>query len=213
MTTTSKIEKTCAVCSKKSEYETAASTQAQGPSDLDLRPPPPTRNTLHLQMQECPGCGYCVADVAKVRDGINALVKSEAYQKILKDKRPQLVNRYLAASFLAEKSGVLDAAGHLAVRAAWAADDAKAIDVAKQCRLHAVALLDKQASDGSGHEEAMMTDLLRRAGELVRAKVMCDRGLSVTRDPIVRKVLQLEAKLIQVKDVEAHRMDEVGSAP
>jgi hypothetical protein len=209
MTTTSKIKKTCAVCGRESEFEIAASTNTQGPSDLDLRPPPMTRNTLHLQMQECPGCGYCVADVATARDGMKALVKSEAYQKILKDKRPQLVNRYLAASFLAEKSGVLDAAGHLAVRAAWVADDAKASDLAKQCRLQAVALIDAQASDGSGHEEAMMTDLLRRAGELVRAKVMCDRGLSVTRDPIVRKVLQLQAKLIQAKDLEAHRMDEV----
>jgi hypothetical protein len=209
MTTLHQDQKTCGVCGAKSTHTVMGSSNTMGAADLDLRPPPMLRDTLPLQMQECPKCGYCVADIGRARDGVKELVCSAAYAKVLKDPgRPALCNRFLAASFLAEKSGVRESAGHLAVRAAWAADDAGAADVARACRLHAVSLLDGVAGDEPGHTEALLVDLLRRAGELERARVMCDRGLGVTSDPAVQKVLELQAKLITSADTAVHRLDE-----
>lgn len=199
----------CGVCGVTHDQHMLISTNSFAAPDLDLRPAGAARSTLVHRVQICPSCGYCAPVVETASDGMKALVREDAYRRILNDqKRNPLTTRFLAASFLAEKVGDTEHAAQLAVYAAWAADDAEEEDTAIECRLLAVSLLNRVPSDGSGSREMLTTDLLRRAGELEGARARCRRGLEVAAGGVIRQVLELQARLIEAGDTRIHRLDE-----
>ena len=58
----------CAICGDEAEHALLGSTNAFGPYDLDLRPPPMARHTMQFWVQACPTCGYTAADISKAKE-------------------------------------------------------------------------------------------------------------------------------------------------
>ena len=58
MTTYFTAEYTCAVCGRTHKFRVVGSTNSFGSPDLDLRPAPMQRDTIHTWVQTCPDCGY-----------------------------------------------------------------------------------------------------------------------------------------------------------
>lgn len=118
------IEKTCAICGSTSRHQVLESTDTMGAPDLDLRPGPMARWTLAEQIQQCPRCGYCAADISEATDAARGVVQNEAYQAELeRADYPKLTRRFLCASFVLSVQGEDGAAGRAALMGAWAADD------------------------------------------------------------------------------------------
>jgi hypothetical protein len=124
VTTTYPVEKTCAICGTTSRHHVLGSTNTMGAPDLDLRPAPMARWTLTEQIEQCPQCGYCAADISVATDAARRVVQNEAYQEELRRADyPTLTRRFLCASFILSVQGEDGAAGRAALMGAWAADD------------------------------------------------------------------------------------------
>jgi hypothetical protein len=67
-------------------------------------------------------------------------------------------------------------------------------------------------SSQDGASEAIVTDVLRRAGRSGEAKKVIDVTLTKDVHEFVRKVLIFEKTLIQNGDIKGHGLDEVSEA-
>jgi hypothetical protein len=124
LTTMYPVEKTCAVCGVTSRHHVLGSTNTMGAPDLDLRPAPMARWTLGQQIQQCPQCGYCAADISETTDKAREVVRNEAYQAELdREDYPALTRRFLCASLILSVLEDDAAAGRAALMGAWVADD------------------------------------------------------------------------------------------
>ena len=124
MTTMFFVDATCAVCGAVSQHNEVSSTNTMGPPDLDLRPAPMARWTLAEQVQQCPECGYCAADISVATESARRVVDNEAYQAQLeREDYPELTRQYLCASLILSVDGNDAGAGRAALMGAWAADD------------------------------------------------------------------------------------------
>jgi hypothetical protein len=218
MTLAVQKEKKCAVCGKASMHGYLASTSVLGPSDLDSRPAPMLRSAIRYKIQACPSCGYCASDISEMVEKAPEIIRSDSYQQQLNNSEfPRLANRFLCNSLIQEGVGEYKNAGWLSVHAAWVCDDAgDGFDAsAKNCRKRAVALFQKVKEKRenlykrAGDDEALMTDLLRRAGEFESALSICEEGLKKEPEKIVLCILQLEKALIQNQDVGCYTIPEI----
>jgi ssDNA-binding Zn-finger/Zn-ribbon topoisomerase 1 len=221
VTTIKKETKKCVLCGKTSKHDIWMSTNAFGASDLDTRPPEMERSTIFMWVQRCPHCGYCAPDISdakRIKD-INEpseMVRGNPYQEQLKDPNyPDLANSFLCWSVLRESANDFITAGWASIHAAWVSDDdVKSGAVAKNCRIRAVALLQKARDKGQGSAkqigaaEALLTDLLRRSGQFGLALSMCEEGLKKKTNDIISSVLRLEKELIAKKDAACHTIPE-----
>ena len=69
MTTIIEEEVTCAVCGMKQTVQEMGSTSSFGAMDLDTRPPPLRRSTMHLWVHECGECGYVAPELGTAAEG------------------------------------------------------------------------------------------------------------------------------------------------
>ena len=124
MTTFFTEPKTCAVCGVDFDVTVLGSSTQLAPPDLDLRPGEMVRSTIDHWVQECPSCGYCMADVSVAQPHAAALVRSTDYQTLRKgsDYNP-LASRFLRCGTILEASADYVAAFNSVLRAAWACDD------------------------------------------------------------------------------------------
>jgi len=207
----------CGVCGEESPHLVLVSTSQMGYCDLDLRPAELMRSTMPLWVQRCPKCGYCAPDISLADEIAKRVVESDAYQEQLNNPLyPELANSFLCAAMVLENyDGGLAVAGWNALHAAWVCDDEEN-EMAASCRLKAVDLFEKALSQGEtfyedqpGTREALLTDLLRRAGEFERAKVICEQGLASNPDELISRVLNYQLKLLEAGDTEAHNVFEV----
>jgi hypothetical protein len=88
----------CGECGETSSQFVLTSTSSFGPSDLDTRPAEPARSTLWLEVQRCPDCAYCAADITE-KPGLDAhkTLGSDLYRSQLSDASyPELATPFSA---------------------------------------------------------------------------------------------------------------------
>ena len=215
MTTILRKEKVCALCGKLSEHSEIGSTSVFGSPDLDTRPPEMKRSTIDMWIQACPFCGYCAPDISEIIEKATEVVRSESYQRQLSDPEfPKLANAFLCFSQLQEHAGNFAGAGWASVCAAWVCDDAGFEMAARKCRVGAVSLWQEAKEKGqrfaeqAGAEEAIVVDLLRRAGLFELALKICEDGLKKSPDKTITNILQYQKRLINNADAGRHTVAE-----
>jgi len=115
---------------------------------------------------------------------------------------------------VAEHAGSLPDGARASIHAAWACDDACKADAATRCRHEAVRLIHalhdrgETLSEQPRADEAILTDLLRRAGRFEEALDVVDGFIGEVADPVIRAVLGYQKGLISRADIAAHRVEE-----
>lgn len=217
MTTVHPIEQQCAVCGTTDKYILLTSTNSFGVPDLDTRPPEMMRSTIGLWVQRCGSCGYCAPDITKGSPALSTVIHSVPYQTQLRSPDfPELANSFLCWSLIQQDQGDFASAGWASLRAAWACDDTGDESAAVQCRLRAANLLQKARqvhqtfASQSGAEEALLADILRRAGQFDGAIQICDAGLAKESalQPVIVDILDLQKRLIRKADTACHQVRE-----
>jgi hypothetical protein len=215
MTTYAEQEKTCFICGEINVYKAIASTNRFGHSDLDTRPPEMERSTIHCWIQRCPSCSYCAPDISNGPEIATKVVKSDAYLKQRDDSSyPELANKFLCWAIIKEAKGDTGGAGWTAVQAAWACDDADEESAANESRRRAVSLFEKARSNGSsfangsGVQEAILADLLRRSGQFDKVETVCQTGLEEGPEAMVKIILHFQQSLARRKDADCYTIAE-----
>jgi uncharacterized protein (DUF2225 family) len=223
MTTIYPTQVTCAQCGTETEFMEVGSTSIFGSPDLDLRPAPLARHNLSYQVQQCPNCGYCAVDVSTPLESEAAkkLLSSDGYQSQLYHADfPELANQFVCLALLLEAEGNLNATAWAYLSAAWACDDEGNDVLARHCRVRAAEYfqqspvdedqddLDDDDPEEKGSQEALLTDVLRRAGQLDLAQAVCEQGLRVATSDVLQAVLRYEQSLISRQDTDCHTIEE-----
>ncbi len=211
--------KTCFLCGTESVYTGVISTASLGSTDLDSRPPEPERSSLSYWIHSCPSCRYCAPDLSEGDKAYEAVVKSDAYRKTLENSAyPRLANQFLCWSLLQESQKDYQKAGWGAIHAAWACDDAGFEEGATAARKKASDLFMKARENGqwfaedAGLEEAILVDLLRRAGQFDEALKICLERLKKEPEETVRIILQYQKTLIEKLDSQGHTVSDAMKA-
>jgi len=215
MTTIGTRQLTCAVCGHTDRFTVLASSNRFGAPDLDSRPPEMLRSTIRLWIQTCPVCGYCAPDVSQPPPpGAADLVRSSAYQALLnRPDMPRLANQFLCWASLQDVSDPVRA-GWARLHAAWACDDAGNQTAARACRLQAAEIWQRALDTGAqllpetGADYALLTDLLRRAGQFEAAQAMCEKGLAQTPGQPVHAILKFQQILLARQDTACYSVAE-----
>lgn len=215
MTTLETIADECRICGTLSEHNAIASTHASGPADLDTRPPEAVRSCIAYGIRRCPSCGYCAPTLSKGPEEAADILKSDKYRDQLhSDAYPEIANRFLCWAIIQEEVGEFATAGWSAVRAAWVCDDEGASEAADLCRLQAVRLFGRASqagvvfAGGRGADEALLADLLRRAGHFDEIDKLVESGLQRKPDMHLSRVLRLQKELADRGDRDRHTVDE-----
>ncbi len=216
MTTLWTEQTKCVVCGKDSEQTIISSTITFGLPYLDLRPAPLQRYAIEHYIQKCPHCGYCAP---RIFEGILEefyVIKSDSYQKQLRNTDfPELVNSFLCYSLIEQSMARFASAGWNCLYAAWICDDANNNILATDCRKKAVILFQKAREakqvfgEEPGVEEAIMADPMRRSGQFKAALHICDEGLNITSDKTVSDILHFQKTLIAQSDTKCHNVSEI----
>jgi len=215
MTTMFKGTVNCRICSKKSEHDIIVSTNTFGSLDLDTRPPAHMRYTINTWVQRCPHCGYCASNIEKVSKAVDSRINSQKYQYQLgSSKYPELASSFLCKAMLENVNGDLAQSTWTTIHAAWACDDSRDDQSAKQCRIQAVNLIreaelsGQTISDEPGADLAITVDLLRRAGHFNEALKMIEHKQGEIEDEMIRNILEFQKDLISRYDTSCHAINE-----
>jgi len=213
MTTLAQFERRCAICGATSTQTEMVSTTVFGSPDLDFRPPPLVRDSLGAEVQECPGCGYCAGNIAQAPRNARTTVRSARYRRQRRNRRyPSLANRFLCWALVEEGVRRYSQAGHTAVRAAWACDDADARHAARRCRDLTVSLFLKarsrkqQFAQLRGTEDLLLVDLLRRAGHFAEGIRQANTRLRRRITAADAAILRFQLTLLAEKDTSVHQL-------
>ena len=228
MTTIYPVEQVCAVCGATSTHNTIGSTNTMGPSDLDMRPAPMERWTLEEQIQCCPHCGYCAADISEATEAARGVVANDAYRdELRREGYPELTCRYLCASLILSVDGRDGQAGRAALMGAWAADDAadtreaatgqNARAAASHCRRLAIGYFEADRRSGltfaadENTADTVLADLHRRVGDFDAARGCVQACMARGADGFLQEVLGFQLRLIDARDTTCHNAGEVGA--
>lgn len=194
------------------------STSAFGPSDLDTRPPEMERSTISAWVQQCPECDYCSRSLGEAPAGAQTVVDSPEYRRqLIHPDYPELANAFLCLRMISEVSGSWSDAAWASIHAAWACDDDARPEAATKCRIEAIRLITalhnraERLAEDPGADEAILTDLLRRAGKFDEALDVVDRSLLQDYHRIILAVLRFRRGLISAGDAAAHLISETDS--
>jgi len=208
-------KKTCFLCGTESTHTGVISTASLGSTDLDSRPPEPERSSLSYWIHTCPSCRYCAPDLSEGEKTYEDVVKSDEYRKVLEDSAyPRLAGQFLCWSLLQESQNEFEKAGWGAIHAAWACDDAGFEEGATASRKRAAELLMKARKNGqwfaedAGMEEAILVDLLRRAGRFDEALNICRERLKKEPEETVKVILLYQQALIDKLDTRRHTVSD-----
>ena len=221
MTTMLSQDATCAVCGTVSTQEILMSTSSFGASDLDLRPPPLARETLSLEVQRCPSCGYRASNLEEASAEAGSVVESDGYRRQAQDPRfTPLANDFLCLAMLHEASGDRASAGLATLRAAWACDDAGNEEAADTVRGLTADHLRAAQPEGArfardpATETCLLVDVLRRCGRFHEARAELDRVDMTDADDLTRQILRFQRKLVDAADRSRYTVaDASGQTP
>lgn len=164
--------KTCAICHKEYHYQELQDSTSFGLRDLDTRPPGMMRNMIHLMVQKCPYCGYANDDISKNIDHIEEVqIQDATYQTILHDEKINFaIKKCILSGMLYEKKNAKKA-GMMYLKAAWLADDAKKVEVAKKMRSKSIRYLENALIENENEViRLIIVDLYRRIGMFDEAR-------------------------------------------
>lgn len=211
MTTEHRENLSCGLCGEENEYRVIGSTNSFGQPDLDTRPSEMERSTLFAWVQRCPDCGYCAPDVSAPCAAAKAVVAGAAYREQLNDSAfPPLANTFLCKALLGRETGNLATATWGYIHAAWVCDDANQVEQASKCRRRAAELLvlaeaeGQRVCDQDGLSTAIHVDLLRRAGEIERARQVLAQPVKKGTDDVITLMLVFQALLLDRNDLGCH---------
>lgn len=155
MTTICKKSSRCAVCQYESEYTEIVSTNTFfGSPDLDTRPPEMKRSTIFTWVRRCHYCGYCASDIKKAPAHASMTVKSPEYrQQLLDPTFPELANSFLCKGLIDASSENYAVSAWALIYAAWACDDAEALEPATVCRCRAIEMIINALQNGQRMSE------------------------------------------------------------
>ncbi|MFO0724220.1 MAG: hypothetical protein U1E65_10585 [Myxococcota bacterium] len=205
-------QRTCAVCRTAGSF--VIPEPERGPPDLDLRPRGEGRSSFRNLIQTCARCGYSAPTVDRRLDRAAEILQSPELRERISDPLiPADARRFVAAALLQEANKDVAGAGQSWIYAAWAADDAQALEAAKRARRRAVDCLRLARTSGRaellpGEEQRVIADLLRRLGDFDGARAACQEGLLLSQDPEQVRVLELLLRLIGKQDTAPHSADE-----
>lgn len=218
-------EVVCGVCGKTVEVFVVLSTSELRGPDLDLRPPPMRRNTIHSWVTQCPSCGYAARNIEEGFPGAAELLMTPAYRESDGLKCPYPRNdKFVKAALLSHHRGNLSQAAECYLFAAWCADDALEDGGGRdwkifgtQCRRRAAALYEelwasyRQNNRVEGRLCLRLADIHRRLGDFDRAAALCEdaQGDRVLQQnpPALAMARYAEALCLQ-KDATVHTLDE-----
>jgi hypothetical protein len=212
MTTIFRKKKKCALCGHERECYEVASTNSFGPMDLDTRPPEMQRSTINHWVQMCEKCGYSNTYVDELIPGIGPDdLKTEEYEAILNDSGiNKLPKAFLLAGHLYSKINDFKIARTMYLHAAWAFDDLKKSNLAKQARNKAIESIGKCLTDSDNVNIAVVSvDLNRRSGRFEEAEEIANRLIGNGAEDFLKKVLEFQIELCRNKDDKRHTVGEV----
>jgi len=209
---------TCAVCGTVSRQLRMIATGTWAGTHLDGRTTGMGEGTLGRWIDRCPGCGYRAASIARAPAAAAKAVRSRAYRRLLIDPAMPMVARwYVCAAMVAEADGARAsrAVVEYLLHAAWACDDAGDVDAASDCRNRTVAALqalheagDRYRFDDASADWALLADLHRRSGRLLEAGEAARAGRELADSPFFRRLLELQLRLAELCDTDAHLYEE-----
>jgi hypothetical protein len=201
----------CAVCGESCRFTIPEAAGAVGSRDLDTRPAEPLRSTIYAWVKRCPSCGYCAPELGTAAQGASDVVRLPRYREQLDVKKyPQVANTFLCWSIIQEDTGTPAKAAWACIHAAWVCDDQEADVAARVCRKRAVDLVRRAWDRGErlagqeGADEAIMADLLRRAGRFREARALVEARLGRNPPPLIADIMRLQQRLIDRSDRNAH---------
>ncbi|WP_292518823.1 hypothetical protein [Methanoculleus sp.] len=209
------LNTTCAVCGESCRFTIPEAASSVGSRDLDTRPAEPLRSTIYAWVKRCPSCGYCAPDPGKARRGAADVVKLPRYRWQLDSRKfPRIANTFLCWSIIQEELGIPAQAAWASLHAAWICDDEGDDVPARICRTRAADLLRRAWEQGErltsqpGGDEALLVDLLRRAGRLREARAVVVEGLEQNPQSLIADIMRLQDRLIAARDRGVHTVAE-----
>lgn len=214
MTTYAFLNQICPACGNTFEYQSLASTNSFGSPDLDLRPPPMHRNTMHTWVVRCHQCDCCFKPDSESNDLNVGIIDTEEYKQLRKNQTlPELAKDFMCLGMLQKyPDGKITALLH----AAWVCDDEELELQANTCRKKAYEILAKNYETGlyqhcadyigNPKQELIVLDLLRRSQNFELAQQKIDKvkvaiGKSTDDDKkVMLDVLRFQAKKIGKRD-------------
>lgn len=218
MTTIIPVETECSLCGARSEQRLVGAIQTLGLPDLDTRPAELARSALPFGVQRCPSCGYCARDISLEYPEADRVIRTPAYEKILRKRTvSEKARQFLAWAAIQEVNGEYGGAGWSSLHAAWACDDADKLKGAAECRQLALERFTRQLMQ-LGHITGLdepsiirlvLADLCRRTGHFEPAARWARDGQELHPSDIVRFALELELALIEDQDTASHSLEEI----
>jgi hypothetical protein len=227
MTTIIPVETECSLCGTRSKQRLIGSIQTLGLPDLDTRPAELARSALPFGVQRCPACGYCARDISLEYPEAERVVRSPAYEKILRKRTvSEKARQFLAWASIQEANGEYGGAGWSSLHAAWACDDAEKAKGAAECRKLALERLNRQLAqlghitglDEPSLVRLVLADLCRRIGQFDQAtrwardgqeRIWARRPDAGHPSDVVRFALEMELALIEDQDTACHSLEEI----
>jgi hypothetical protein len=194
------------------------STNTMGSPDLDTRPAEMQRSTMGYWVQQCPHCNYCSENISKASKKAKAYVESSEYKEnrdlLLDTDHPELAVSFICKSMIDNACKKTASSAWALIHAAWACDDDESTEQAKYCRIMAADAIilanekGKRIMDQEGADTAILVDLVRRSGQIKKAKqVIAERKSKITEE-IVIQILNYQSLLLDKDDVFCHTIDE-----
>lgn len=209
------LNTTCSVCGESCRFTIPEGAVSVGSRDLDTRPAEPLRSTIYAWVKRCPSCGYCAPDLSRPLKGAADVVKLPRYRWQLEARKfPKIANTFLCWSIIQEDLGAPAQAAWASLHAAWICDDEGQDVPARICRKRAADLLlrawdqDERLVPQEGADEALLADLLRRAGRLREARTVVAETLERNPQPLIADIMRLQIRLIAASDRGAHTVAE-----
>ncbi|HOB18050.1 MAG TPA: hypothetical protein PKK74_05080 [Candidatus Methanoculleus thermohydrogenotrophicum] len=205
----------CAVCGETCRFSIPEAVVSIGSRDLDTRPAEPLRSTIYAWVKRCPSCGYCAPNPGKAQEGAAEVVKLPRYREQLDSRKfPRVANTFLCWSIIQEDLGAQAQAAWASLHAAWACDDEGDDVPARICRKRAVNLMRRAWEQGerlapqAGADEALLVDLLRRAGRFREARAVAKEVIEQNPHPLITEIMRFQIRLVAASDRGAHTVAE-----
>ena len=205
---------TCCLCDTACQCELVESTESEGSPDLDLRPAPPERDSMHAWFQQCSNCHYVSVDLSRDIENAKQIVASPSYLAIANDSEiSPTARKFALCATLNEQDREIFATAML--RAAWACDDDQNSARATSFRSEAADSLKQLQPFEDSPEQATtavtLIDILRRSARFEEATKLANQLLkfkTVKRSEVMLAVVKFQLALCESQSVDCHQVEQ-----
>lgn len=203
----------CAICGNLIENTLLCSTNEVGSKDLDLRPAPMHRDTMHTWVYHCPKCRFSSRKIEEA-DGASpdSIAAFYDYNKPLinavsGNQQNTLAEYFLQVYFRRIKDDKFEEAADLALRAAWDCDDRENERGATACRnlaIDAMTLIELQSEVSI----VVKADLLRRSGRFLELFKEYS-NFHYDKNPFVNEIIAFQLEKARKADKGCYKLSDV----